>query len=95
MAGTVPPPRKEKGRGHLLDLDAPRRVIADPEGDAYYAWWTASCGIISPRPGKPGRALFLAPTTPGPCAVSVEIEDQSLSRSRRLQYTIVVAAGGG
>ena len=34
MAGTVPPPRREKGRRHLLDLDAPRQVVADPEGDA-------------------------------------------------------------
>ncbi len=34
MAGSVPPPRTEKGRGHLLDLDAPRRVVTDPEGDA-------------------------------------------------------------
>ena len=31
---TVPARRKEKGRGHLLDLDAPRVVVADPEGDA-------------------------------------------------------------
>lgn len=34
MQSSVPPSRKEKGRRHLLDLDAPRRVINDPEGDA-------------------------------------------------------------
>jgi hypothetical protein len=34
MAGTVPPRRTEKGRGHLLDLSAPRQVVADPEKDA-------------------------------------------------------------
>ncbi|MBC2934124.1 hypothetical protein [Nocardioides sp. zg-1228] len=34
MAGSVPARRTEKGRGHLLDLDAPRRVVADPEKDA-------------------------------------------------------------
>lgn len=34
MASTVPARRQEKGRGHLLDLDAPRRVVLDPEKDA-------------------------------------------------------------
>jgi len=34
MAGSVPPPRQEKGRGHLLDMNAPRRVVQDPEKDA-------------------------------------------------------------
>lgn len=34
MAHTVPARRKEKGRSHLLDLDAPRVVVEDPEGDA-------------------------------------------------------------
>jgi hypothetical protein len=34
MAGTVPARRTEKGRGHLLDMDAPRRVVRDPEKDA-------------------------------------------------------------
>jgi hypothetical protein len=34
MSASVPARRTEKGRGHLLDLDAPRRVVADPEKDA-------------------------------------------------------------
>lgn len=34
MASTFPPRRQEKGRGHLLDMDAPRRVVQDPEKDA-------------------------------------------------------------
>ena len=34
MASSVPARRQEKGRGHLLDMDAPRRVIKDPEQDA-------------------------------------------------------------
>lgn len=34
MASSLPARRQEKGRGHLLDLDAPRRVIQDPEQDA-------------------------------------------------------------
>ena len=34
VASTVPARRQEKGRGHLLDLDAPRRVVQDPEKDA-------------------------------------------------------------
>lgn len=34
MASSVPARRQEKGRGHLLDLDAPRRVVQDPEKDA-------------------------------------------------------------
>ena len=34
MTASVPARRTEKGRGHLLDLDAPRRIIADPEKDA-------------------------------------------------------------
>lgn len=34
MASSVPARRTEKGRSHLLDLDAPRRVIKDPEKDA-------------------------------------------------------------
>ncbi len=33
MAGSVPPPRQEKGRGHLLDMKAPRRVVQDPAKD--------------------------------------------------------------
>lgn len=34
MASSVPSRRQEKGRGHLLDMDAPRRVVTDPEKDA-------------------------------------------------------------
>ena len=34
MTSSVPARRQEKGRGHLLDLDAPRQVIKDPEKDA-------------------------------------------------------------
>jgi hypothetical protein len=34
MASSVPARRQEKGRGHLLDMNAPRRVVADPEKDA-------------------------------------------------------------
>ncbi|NPD05848.1 hypothetical protein HN031_14245 [Nocardioides sp. zg-1308] len=34
MASSVPARRREKGRGHLLDLNAPRRVVKDPEQDA-------------------------------------------------------------
>lgn len=34
MASSVPARRQEKGRGHLLDMDAPRQVIKDPEKDA-------------------------------------------------------------
>ncbi len=34
MPSSVPARRTEKGRGHLLDLNAPRRVVQDPEKDA-------------------------------------------------------------
>ncbi|RYB91086.1 hypothetical protein EUA93_19355 [Nocardioides oleivorans] len=34
MASSVPARRTEKGRGHLLDMNAPRQVIKDPEKDA-------------------------------------------------------------
>ncbi|WP_210650707.1 hypothetical protein [Nocardioides sp. SYSU D00065] len=34
MPSSVPARRTEKGRGHLLDLNAPRQVIQDPEKDA-------------------------------------------------------------
>jgi hypothetical protein len=34
MAGSVPARSTEKGRGHLLDLNAPRVVVKDPEKDA-------------------------------------------------------------
>jgi len=34
MASSLPARRTEKGRGHLLDLDAPRQVIKDPDKDA-------------------------------------------------------------
>ena len=34
MASSVPARRQEKGRGHLLDMNAPRRVVKDPEQDA-------------------------------------------------------------
>ncbi|UFN44362.1 hypothetical protein [Nocardioides okcheonensis] len=33
MASSVPARRTEKGRGHLLDLDAPRRVVGDPSAE--------------------------------------------------------------
>jgi hypothetical protein len=69
-------------------------TIIDPEHDPYYAWWSASCGVIAPRAGASGRALFLAPSTPGPCAITVEIQDHALQRSRRHQYTVLVAGGG-
>lgn len=34
MRSSVPARRTEKGRGHLLDLHAPRTVITDPAKDA-------------------------------------------------------------
>ncbi len=34
MPSSLPARRQEKGRRHLLDLDAPRRVVEDPERDA-------------------------------------------------------------
>ena len=34
MPSSIPARRQEKGRRHLLDLDAPRQVIKDPEADA-------------------------------------------------------------
>ncbi|WP_210504182.1 hypothetical protein [Nocardioides xinjiangensis] len=34
MPSSVPARRQEKGRRHLLDLDAPRQVVKDPEQDA-------------------------------------------------------------
>ncbi len=34
MPSSVPARRQEKGRRHLLDLDAPRQVVQDPEQDA-------------------------------------------------------------
>jgi hypothetical protein len=34
VPSSVPARRAEKGRGHLLDMNAPRRVVADPEKDA-------------------------------------------------------------
>ncbi|GAA5117964.1 hypothetical protein GCM10023339_29740 [Alloalcanivorax gelatiniphagus] len=34
MPSSVPARRTEKGRGHLLDLNAPRQVVQDPEKDA-------------------------------------------------------------
>ena len=33
MASSVPARRQDKGRGHLLDMNAPRRVVKDPEKD--------------------------------------------------------------
>ena len=34
MPSSVPASRTEKGRRHLLDMDAPRRVVEDPEKEA-------------------------------------------------------------
>ncbi len=82
-------PRVEVGGSTALTA-----TITDPEHDRYYAWWSASCGVIAPRAGEPGRALFLAPATPGPCAITVEIQDHELRRSRRHQYTVMVEGGG-
>ncbi|HUQ04808.1 MAG TPA: hypothetical protein VM261_20040 [Kofleriaceae bacterium] len=69
-------------------------TIVDPEQDRYFAWWTSSCGVISPRHDDPARALFLAPSTPGPCAVTLEVQDHQRKRGRTLAYTIVVGGGG-
>lgn len=69
-------------------------TITDPENDPYHAWWSASCGIVAPRAGAPGQALFLAPSEPGSCAITVEVQDHELRRARRVHYTIVVAGGG-
>lgn len=68
-------------------------TISDPDKDPYYAWWTASCGIVVPKAGAPYRAVFLAPTTPGPCAITLEVQDHEMHRSQRWQYTIVVTGG--
>ena len=68
-------------------------TIEDPERDPVHAWWSASCGIIAPRADAPTRAVFIAPPTPGPCAITLEVQDHELARTRRLHYTIVVAGG--
>lgn len=68
-------------------------TIADPENDRYFAWWTSTCGVIAPRSADTSRAVFLAPSTAGPCAVTLEVQDHQLRRSRRLSYTIVVGGG--
>lgn len=34
MASSVPSRRQEKGRSHLLDMDAPRTVVKDPAKDS-------------------------------------------------------------
>lgn len=68
-------------------------TIVDPENDPYFAWWTSSCGVIAPRSEEPNRAFFLAPSAPGPCAVTLEVQDHELRRPRRLSYTIVVGGG--
>ena len=34
MPSSVPASRTEKGRRHLLDMDAPRRIVEDPEKEA-------------------------------------------------------------
>jgi hypothetical protein len=64
--------------------------VWDPEGDPVHAWWEASCGVISPRAGKPGHAIFLAPAEPGPCTVKLALEDHELRRARTLSLTVVV-----
>jgi len=69
-------------------------TITDPEKDPYYAWWTTSCGVIAPRTQDQGTAIFLAPSTPGPCAVTLEVQDHEQRRTRRLQYTVTVQGGG-
>jgi hypothetical protein len=68
-------------------------TIVDPENDPYFAWWTSSCGVIAPRADDPARALFLSPSAPGPCAVTLEVQDHEQRRPRRLSYTIVVGGG--
>jgi hypothetical protein len=69
-------------------------TIVDPEQDRFYAWWTSSCGVIAPRRDDPARALFLAPSAPGACAVTLEVQDHQRKRGRTLAYTIVVGGGG-
>jgi hypothetical protein len=69
-------------------------MITDPENDPYHAWWSTSCGgMIVARSDAPGRATFLAPTTPGPCAITLEVQDHEMKRGRRIQYTILVTGG--
>ena len=80
---------------HRLALGESAELVAtivDPEKDPYYAWWTASCGVVASRAGTPGRALFFAPSTPGPCAVTLDLRDRDMHRAQRLQYTIDVEA---
>ncbi len=67
-------------------------VISDPDRDAYYAWWSASCGVVAPRAGAPGHALFFAPDTAGPCTITIDVRDHEMLRAQRFHYTIVAEA---
>ena len=67
-------------------------AAVDPDQDAFLVFWSASCGAISPDPGKSTEAIFLAPLAPGVCKVTAEVQDAELASSVTRSVDIVVEA---
>jgi hypothetical protein len=67
-------------------------AAVDPDKDAFLVFWSASCGAISPDPGKSTEAIFLAPLAPGVCKVTAEVQDTELVSSITRSVDIVVEA---
>ena len=67
--------------------------VRDAEDDRFYLWWDASCGIVSAT--ESGRAIFLAPSEPGTCTVTLQVQDAELQRTREYTYDVQVLAAAG
>lgn len=94
MASSVPPRRQEKGRGHLLDLNAPRQVIKDPEKDARdlarVQKWVMSVLAVTTILHLVGGLTIAAVTLDGPVSSRV-----GLAVIAGIFGAIAVAAGRG
>ena len=69
--------------------------VRDAEDDPVHVWWDSSCGIVAATSGGGRRAVFLAPGEPGPCTVTVQVQDHELQRSREYAYQLQVLPAAG
>lgn len=64
--------------------------VRDAENDPFHVWWDSSCGIVSATANDASRAIFLAPSEPGVCTVTAQIQDADLQNTREYAYELQV-----
>jgi hypothetical protein len=64
--------------------------VRDAENDPFRVWWDSSCGIVSATANDASRAIFLAPSEPGVCTVTAQIQDADLQNTREYVYQLQV-----